>query len=47
MRLIDLNGVTPDYCAPQILENAEYSYKCDIWSAGCIIYEALFGKLPW
>ena len=37
---------TPLYCCPQILKNTAYSYKCDIWSAGCIFYECLFGKVP-
>ena len=37
---------TPYYCAPQILQNEPYSYKCDIWSLGCIFYECLYGKVP-
>jgi len=37
---------TPLYCCPQILQNVSYSRKCDIWSTGCLIYEALFGVVP-
>lgn len=29
---------TPIYCSPQELQNQEYSAKCDIWSAGCLLF---------
>ncbi|CAD8124863.1 unnamed protein product [Paramecium sonneborni] len=38
---------TPLYMSPQLLQNKQYSTKCDIWSLGFIIYEVLFGKTPW
>jgi len=38
---------TPLYMPPQILEDRSYSYKCDVWSTGCLFYECIFGKLPW
>ena len=38
---------TPLYMPPQILNNERYSIKCDIWSTGVMIYELLFGDLPW
>lgn len=38
---------TPLYMAPQILNDENYSTKCDIWSSGVLFYEILFGKLPW
>jgi len=38
---------TPLYMAPQILNDENYSTKCDIWSTGVLFYEVLFGKLPW
>lgn len=38
---------TPLYMAPQILNDENYSTKCDIWSTGVLFYEILFGKLPW
>jgi serine/threonine-protein kinase ULK/ATG1 len=33
--------------SPQILSKNFYSYKCDIWSLGIIIYEYYFQTLPW
>ena len=38
---------TPNYMAPQILNQEEYSYKCDIWSMGVVVYEMIVGMLPW
>lgn len=38
---------TPLYMAPQLLEETEYSAKCDVWSTGVILYQLLFGQLPW
>ena len=38
---------TPLYMAPQILNDENYSTRCDIWSTGVLFYEILFGKLPW
>jgi len=38
---------TPNYMSPQILGIQEYSVKTDVWSAGVVFYEMLYGKLPW
>jgi len=32
---------------PQILSKNFYSYKCDVWSLGIIVFEFYFKKLPW
>jgi len=36
---------SPDYMAPEILENNGYDYLVDYWSLGCILFEFLSGKL--
>jgi serine/threonine protein kinase len=38
---------TPLYMAPQILNDENYSAKCDVWSTGVLFYQLIFGKLPW
>jgi calcium-dependent protein kinase len=37
---------SPMYIAPEILTQSEYSEKCDLWSAGCILYFMLCGRTP-
>jgi len=39
-------GTCP-YMAPEILcENPKYNLKVDIWAAGCIFHQMLFGETP-
>jgi len=38
---------SPIFMSPQILEDEPYSPKCDIWSAGILLYQCLFGSPPW
>ena len=37
---------TPYYASPEIWNDHPYDYKCDIWSAGCIIYEMASLRMP-
>ncbi|KAJ3079706.1 Serine/threonine kinase, partial [Quaeritorhiza haematococci] len=37
---------TPDYMAPEILQNKRYGRAVDWWSFGVLIYVMLFGKYP-
>ena len=37
--LINSQTGTPTYSSPEIWQNKPYSYKSDLWSVGCIIYE--------
>ena len=45
MVLTSIKG-TPLYMAPELIEEKPYDFKADLWSAGCILYEASFGKPP-
>lgn len=42
---------TPSYSAPEILAGGKkstlYTYKCDIWSLGIILYKILTNNKPW
>jgi polo-like kinase 1 len=38
---------TPNYIAPEVLEEQGHSYEVDIWSLGVIIYTLLVGKPPY
>ena len=37
---------TNEYMAPEIMEEKQYNYKCDLWSLGIIIYELYFQERP-
>ena len=37
---------TLGYVAPEVLKKEPYSFSCDIWSLGCIVYALMSGSLP-
>lgn len=37
---------TPHYMPPEIWKNRPYSYACDVWSLGCLLYEIMTYKVP-
>ena len=37
--LVNTQIGTPNYSSPEVWQNKPYSYKSDLWSVGCIIYE--------
>lgn len=37
---------TPEYLAPEVLEDSEYGRAVDWWGLGVIMYEMMSGKLP-
>ena len=37
---------TPLYMAPEVYDG-KYSGKCDVWSAGILLYELIYNKTPW
>ena len=38
---------TPFWMSPEVISNSKYGPKTDIWSLGVILYELVFGRLPW
>lgn len=35
---------TPIYSAPEVIDIGSYDLKCDVWSAGLLLYEMLVGQ---
>ena len=37
---------TPEYLAPELLQEADYGTAVDWWALGCVMYEMMTGRLP-
>ena len=37
---------TPEYLAPELLQESDYGGAVDWWALGCVMYEMLTGQLP-
>lgn len=37
---------TPHYMSPEVCENKPYTFKSDVWSLGCVLYELCMLKHP-
>jgi len=37
---------TPEYLAPELLEDNDYGLAVDWWGVGCVLYEMIVGRLP-
>jgi serine/threonine protein kinase len=37
---------TPYYMSPEQIDEQRYNHKCDIWSAGCVLYEIVCLRAP-
>ena len=37
---------TPEYLAPEVLDDHEYGQAVDWWGLGIVMYEMMVGKLP-
>ena len=41
------SGGTPDYLAPELLDDREHSYPVDWWALGILIFELIVGYPPY
>ena len=45
-KTVGYSGTRP-YMAPEIYRKERYGTAADIWSLGIVLYELLFGSVPW
>lgn len=38
---------SPLYTAPEVWNQEEYDYQCDVWSLGVVVYELCCMKVPY
>lgn len=38
---------SPLYMAPEVITNRAYSFPCDVWSMGCVLFELATLNTPW
>ena len=44
--LLQTQTGTPYYASPEVWKDLPYDEKSDIWSTGCVLYEAMMLKPP-
>lgn len=44
--LLSTQTGTPYYASPEVWRDMPYDEKSDIWSTGCVLYEAIMLKPP-
>lgn len=37
---------SPEFCAPEIVKGFRYTYTCDLWATGCLMYFMIAGYPP-
>ena len=45
-KLLQTHVGTPYYKAPEVYHDLGYDEKADLWSLGVILYQMVFGRLP-
>lgn len=46
-KIMETVAGTPLFMAPEIMFCKPYTYQCDIYSLGCILYMMVYGEVPY